>query len=166
MPSNDFESNAGTSIFDLLVPKDFDWEVYQEDTPYSDEYGLGLPLLNLVFYGILSGYILFLAITEMLVPVPKRYFYCYNLLTFGIQWKRHTKFLSINRSKYRQGLAEASICFLLRNWTLSIDRFNCCSTGGLQFCFHYHCRNNLDIHCRTCHRNSSVEKSTATACNS
>jgi hypothetical protein len=38
MPSNDFESNAGTSIFDLLALKDFDWLVYQEDTPYSDEY--------------------------------------------------------------------------------------------------------------------------------
>jgi hypothetical protein len=47
--------------------------------------GLGLLLLNLIFYGILSGYILFLTITEMLVPLPKRYFYWYNLLTFGIQ---------------------------------------------------------------------------------
>lgn len=92
--------------------------------------GFGLLLLNLVCYGILSGYILFLAITEMLVPLPKRYFYWYNLLTFGIQYKRHTKFLSINRSRYRQGLPEASICFLLRNWTLCIDRFYCCSTGG------------------------------------
>jgi hypothetical protein len=46
---------------------------------------LGLLLLNLVLYGILSGYILFLAITKMLVPLPKRYFYWYNLLTFRIQ---------------------------------------------------------------------------------
>lgn len=47
--------------------------------------GLGLLLLNFVFYGILSGYILLFAITKMLVPLPKRYFYWYNLLTFGIQ---------------------------------------------------------------------------------
>jgi hypothetical protein len=38
MPSNNLESHAGTSIFDLLVPKGFDWPVYQEDTLYSDEY--------------------------------------------------------------------------------------------------------------------------------
>jgi hypothetical protein len=47
--------------------------------------GLGLLLLNFVLYGVLSGYILFLAITEMLVPLPKRCFYWYNVLTFGIQ---------------------------------------------------------------------------------
>jgi hypothetical protein len=46
---------------------------------------LGPLLLNLVLYGILSGCILFLAITKMLVPLPKRYFYWYNLLTFRIQ---------------------------------------------------------------------------------
>jgi hypothetical protein len=38
MPSNDFESNAVISILDLLVPKDFDWAVYQEYTPYFDKY--------------------------------------------------------------------------------------------------------------------------------
>jgi hypothetical protein len=38
MPSIDFESNAATSLFDLPVPKGYDWQVYQEDTPDSDEY--------------------------------------------------------------------------------------------------------------------------------
>jgi hypothetical protein len=38
--------------------------------------GLGLLLLNLVLYGVSSGYILFLAITKMLAPLPKRYFCC------------------------------------------------------------------------------------------
>ena len=45
--------------------------------------GLGLLLLNLVIYGILSGYILFLAITEVLVPLPKCYSYWYNVLILG-----------------------------------------------------------------------------------
>jgi len=68
MPSYDAESIAGTAIFNRLLAKWFDWAVYQEilgEFGLITCFGLGFLLFNCVLYGIWSGYILFLAISEM-----------------------------------------------------------------------------------------------------